>query len=266
MPLTRLILPLVTVIVLAVAAPAQAGPGPQAAATKTKGQPAGATAASGALTELARWRSAPAREQLEAAGAASSQDAALRSAWGVLLVVEGKTGDAMSALNQALALDATNFQAHFYRGEALLGQKKHGEAKAEWQEARSRASNRLEARSDDATALFVLGAARVRLQQYDAAREALQAAGSAGFDTAMVKYQMGLSHAFQQQWQESVDLLNAALGADSGFAHAYYYRGLCWDKLGRKDKMLSDLDRFVSLAPNAPEAERAMAILQAAGR
>ena len=54
--------------------------------------------------------------------------------------------------------------------------------------------------------------------------------------------------------------------ADSGFAHAYYYRGLCWDKLGRKDKMLSDLDRFVSLAPNAPEAERAAAILQAAGR
>lgn len=267
MRLTRTIAT-VLVVLLAWAGPvlAQQEPGPQAGAAATKSKTTGGQDASGALAELARWRAAPARQRLEAASAASSGSSTLRAAWGVLLAVEGKPNDALAVLEQAVGLDAADFQAHFYRGEVLHAQQRLGDAKAEWQKARDRAASRVEASSGDAGALFVLGAARVRLQQYDQALQSLEAAAAAGFDTAMVKYQMGLSKAFQQKWQESVDLLSAALAADSGFAHAYYYRGLCWDKLGRKDKMLSDLDRFVSLAPTAPEAERATAILQAAGR
>ena len=264
---TRSLATLIAVaMLLAAAVGVQAAPGQQSAAVKSQSRPSGSNGASAALTELARWRPAQAREQLVAAGAASSESSTLRSAWGVLLEVEGKPDDALAALDQAVALDAADFQAHFYRGEVLYGQQRQGDAKAEWQKARDRASSRVNADSGDAAAQFVLGAAKVRLQQYPKAREALEAAASAGFDQAMVKYQMGLSHAFEQNWQQSVDLLTATLGIDGGFAHAYYYRGLCWDKLGRKDKMLSDLDRFVSLAPKAPEAERAVAILQAAGR
>jgi regulator of sirC expression with transglutaminase-like and TPR domain len=47
---------------------------------------------------------------------------------------------------------------------------------------------------------------------------------------------------------------------------AYYYRGLAYDKLGRKDLMVLDLDRFVKLAPGAPESERARAVLAGASR
>ena len=39
------------------------------------------------------------------------------------------------------------------------------------------------------------------------------------------------------------------------------YRGLAEDKLGRKDNLINDLDQFVRLAPNSPEAETARAIL-----
>ena len=38
-----------------------------------------------------------------------------------------------------------------------------------------------------------------------------------------------------------------------------------WSKLGRKDNMLLDLDRFVKLAPSAPDVATAKAILSAYG-
>jgi len=53
---------------------------------------------------------------------------------------------------------------------------------------------------------------------------------------------------------------------ESGLAYAYYYRGLAAEKLGRKDLLINDLDRFLALAPNAPEAAQARALLNAARR
>jgi hypothetical protein len=46
----------------------------------------------------------------------------------------------------------------------------------------------------------------------------------------------------------------------------YYWRGMAWDKIGRKDNMLIDLDQFVKLAPNAPNAGKAQALLSAGRR
>ena len=50
---------------------------------------------------------------------------------------------------------------------------------------------------------------------------------------------------------------------DPRYAHLYFYRGLASEKLGRKDSLLADLDQFVKLAPNSPEAKTAKAILSA---
>jgi hypothetical protein len=38
------------------------------------------------------------------------------------------------------------------------------------------------------------------------------------------------------------------------------------DRAGRKDLLVADMERFLRLAPEAPEAERARAIVRAAGR
>jgi tetratricopeptide (TPR) repeat protein len=84
--------------------------------------------------------------------------------------------------------------------------------------------------------------------------------------SAETLYQMGSTRAFQQAWADAVALLSQAVEKDSGKALAYYYRGLAQEKLGRKDLMILDLDRFVKLAPTAPEAERARALLAAASR
>jgi regulator of sirC expression with transglutaminase-like and TPR domain len=79
-------------------------------------------------------------------------------------------------------------------------------------------------------------------------------------------HQIGVTRAFQQQWAPAVEQLNRAIEMDSGLAYAYYYRGLAAEKVGRKDLLINDLERFLALAPNAPEAERARAVLNAARR
>ena len=80
----------------------------------------------------------------------------------------------------------------------------------------------------------------------------------------MVLYQMGVTRAFQQKWNEAVDLLNRALAIDSGIAYAYDYRGVSYGRLDRKDRLINDLTRFLQLAPNSPEAPRARTLVQAA--
>ena len=46
----------------------------------------------------------------------------------------------------------------------------------------------------------------------------------------------------------------------------YYWRAMALEKLGKKDRMLLDLDQYVKLAPNGPYAGKAKSILKSAGR
>jgi tetratricopeptide (TPR) repeat protein len=82
----------------------------------------------------------------------------------------------------------------------------------------------------------------------------------------MVQHQIGLSYLFDQQWGPARQAFDAAIEDEASFAPSYYWRAMAWDKLGRKDNMLIDLDQFVKLAPDAPDAGKAKAVLSSAGR
>ncbi len=101
----------------------------------------------------------------------------------------------------------------------------------------------------------------MRQQKYDRAFENLEKARQQRPDDAEILYRLGLTRAFQQNWQASLDLLNQALERNNGMAYAYYYRALSNEKIGRKDLMVNDLHRFLDMAPQAPEAEKARRIL-----
>ena len=81
----------------------------------------------------------------------------------------------------------------------------------------------------------------------------------------MVNYQIGLLYLFQQKWKEAKDAFDVGLDVNPRFAPMYYWRAMAWDKLGRKDNLLLDLDRYVKLAPDGPDANRAKAILKSSG-
>ena len=138
-------------------------------------------------------------------------------------------------------------------------------ATAAWQEAASRAGAAMGKDAKDARSAFYAGAARIRLKRFDEARSALDVAAANGWDGAMVDYQRGLSFAFEKQWSNAVARLTDTLNTDPGYAHAWYYRALCREKLKQTSQMLTDLQQFLELAPDAPEAETARDILKAAG-
>jgi len=103
------------------------------------------------------------------------------------------------------------------------------------------------------------------LKSYEPAMRALKAAEERGFDAAMVNHQIGFIYLFQQRWQEAKDAFDRGLTIDPRYAPIYYWRGLTWEKLNRKDNMLLDLDQYLKLAPYGPEAGKAKSILKSVG-
>jgi len=225
-----------------------------------------------AIAKLAAWENVEARNILEENTAKFGKTPEYQTAWALLEIQEGAGGDAAKAnkalnnLGQTTKKQDADAAASFWQGEVLYQKNKRQEADAAWKSAAAKAEKAVKTNPQDATAQFYYGASLIRAKQYSQAREALKKASTGGFDEAMVSHQMGLSYLFQENWQEAKKSFNQGLNAEPRFAPMYFWRAMAWEKLGRKDNMLVDLDQFLKLAPNAPEASKAKAILTSAGR
>jgi len=169
----------------------------------------------------------------------------------------------LKILDKQAKKDPEDPVSEFYRGEVLKWLKESDKAKTAWQNAKERANALVKEDSRDARARFYLGASLVRLKSPDTARKALKKASKLGFDQPMVDFQIGLTYLIQKNWKAAKGSFDAVHELDPRYAHLYFYRGLAWEKLGRKDNFLIDLDQFVKLAPNSPEAKTAKALLAA---
>ncbi len=224
-------------------------------------------AANSALGHLAAWRHEEARALLEPLrAAAGSGKVEFKTAWALLLAEEGELDQALNLLNAAANKDKTSALPAFFKGEVLYWKKEHDAAKAAWKQAENRATAWLENHPDDSTALFYQGAARVRQFAGTDARQSLTTARQGGHDQNLVKYQVGMSHFADEQWQAAVDAMTEVIESDSDYAHAYFFRAQAWKLMNRTDKMLNDLDLFLRLAPDAPEAGTARTLIAAAKR
>lgn len=185
----------------------------------------------------------------------ADSNAYVSMALGRVLEQERSYGEAAGRLQKAAELAPGDPAPLVYLGEVYLRQRNDGAAS----EAFRKAADLARARGGDGA--YYLGVAQLRLKQYDDAVSTLQ--GARAPQPALIPYQMGLARFYQENWSAAAEQLNRAVETDSGLAYAYYYRGLTQDKLGRKDLLVNDMERFLTLAPNAPEAERAKAILRA---
>jgi tetratricopeptide (TPR) repeat protein len=149
---------------------------------------------------------------------------------------------------------------------ALSWSDRDDDAKKAWKNAETRARATIAKDPKDPAAQYYLAAALVRQnKQANDARKALKKAEKGGFDQVMVDFQTGLSYLIEQKWGPARKAFDEVAEFDPRFSHLYYYRGIAWDKLGEKDKLINDFDQFVKLAPNAPEASKARAVLKAVG-
>jgi tetratricopeptide (TPR) repeat protein len=215
-----------------------------------------------AITLLAAWKVKAAENLLKANEQELGTTPEFRTALGYLRAAQTNGAESMDLLQGAATAKPADPAPQFILGQVLYWRQKPADADTAWKAARTRATAQVEARPTDARAQYYLGAAQVRLKQFGQGRTALERARTLGFDPVLVDYQTGLSYVLDDNWQQAVGWLDKVIAKDSKFAHAYFYRGLAYGKLDRKDKMLVDMDLFVGLAPRAPEAAIARLYLQ----
>jgi predicted Zn-dependent protease len=216
-----------------------------------------------AIAELVGWKTSAASKILDALREESGDTPEFKTAEAMLRFNKGKPEEALDLLKAASAAAPSNPAPEYYRGEVWQAQDKSDAARSAWVKARDRGEALVKAQAKNARAQYYLGAALVRMEEPDLARKALTVAEREGFDPRLTGYQTGLSRVQQKQWEQAVEVLSAVIELDDRFAPAYFYRGLVWSKLDRKDLMLEDLTRFLALAPSAPEADTARALVAA---
>lgn len=178
--------------------------------------------------------------------------------------VSEQEADYTKAINllSAAASEASSDPAPLvFLGEAYLRTGNAGSANDAFARAEQRARAILANSPSDSQALYNLGVAQQRQKRFDEAITTLEKARGTSPRDPLVLYQLGATHAFKRNWQGAIDVLTQAIDLNPGIAYAYYYRGLSAGEAGRKDLLVNDLDRFVAMAPNAPEAEQARRLL-----
>ena len=224
---------------------------PQQQPAQPQGEPARAEQApppglDGVDERLWHYQTGAARDALGKYMDQADGNAYVAMAYGRVLDQEKKYGDAEARLRKATEMAPNDPAPFVYLGELYLRQGRNGD------DAFRKAAEVARAKGGSEAAYY-LGVAQQRLKQYDEAISTLQ--GASAPQPALIPYQIGVTRAFQENWTAAAEQLSRAIEMDSGLAYAYYYRGLAQDKLGRKDQLIGDMERFLALAPNAPEAD-----------
>jgi len=213
------------------------------------------------LSDLSAWRHKQARKTLEEWKTDFGASQEYKTSWSILLAEEKKLDEAVEGLSRESKALPTDPVAPYYLGEIHSWKRERTDAKKAWEEASKRARNLVKKEPDDPASNFWLGASLLKLGKFDDAEKYLSAALEKGYEPAQTQLQLGLLFSARKKWTEAKDHFDQCIEADSGFAHAYYYRARVYEKLKKKAEMLQDLDRFLKLAPDAREAEVARTLL-----
>ncbi len=227
--------------------------------TTTSAAPAPPKVVGKVQTRLLAYDTQAARDLL--AGETIDSNVHLAIADGRVLDQEAKYSKAIDRLAAAVEMASDDPAPLVYLGEAHLRAGSTSAANDAFARAEQRAKALLGSSASDATTLYYLGVAQQRQKRFGEAIATLEQARDESPRDPLVVYQIGATHAFQRDWSEAIDALTASIELDPGIAYAYYYRGLAAGEAGRKDLLVNDLDRFLAMAPNAPEAEQARRLL-----
>ncbi len=243
----------------AVLAEAQQTPPTPPAGPRPPGLAGAPAAVVAAHKHLLAYDTGAARQALE--GSPADTNAWVATATCRILGLEKELEAAVAECRRAADLDRSHPAPALFLGDSLAYAEQRGAAAGAYAQAETRARAILAAQADDPSALYYLGVAQQRQQRFAEAATTLESLRSARPEDAEVLFQLGTTRFYQEEWQPAFDLLSAALERKPGIALAYYYRGLAAAKLNRKDVLFNDLDRFVKMAPEAPEAANARQIL-----
>lgn len=87
----------------------------------------------------------------------------------------------------------------------------------------------------------------------EGARNAAQQALVGSPEIPQAHYQLGMVLARFEDWGGSAAAFRRMAELDPGFAYAHYFAGLSFSRAGRADRTSEHFERFLRLAPRAPE-------------
>lgn len=108
-----------------------------------------------------------------------------------------------------------------------------------------------------------LAAALAKQKKYGEAETAAKSVveGNAAHEVAAPA--LGEALVGQKKYDEAADKMSAAIKARTDLAYAYYWRGQAYYNKKQPDRMVSDFEAFLKLAPKAPEAATVQQLLAA---
>ena len=91
---------------------------------------------------------------------------------------------------------------------------------------------------------------------------ATTAGGGSDLASAYASYQLGQVLTFQREYGQAAEAFDRSAALNPTFAYAYYYAGMSYREVSRIDLMAIRFERFLELAPEAPERTRIQVIMR----
>lgn len=178
---------------------------------------------------------------------------------GLALLKQFKYGEAKASFDKAIASNPKNKKAFYYRGTARMALDQVDSAMVDFKKS---------LKLDKNYALGYVGKAQVYIKKKDftKAMEQLSKAQELEPENPEAFYQMGIALGYQQKVQEAIDSFKRCIDVQPNHAYAHYQIGLAYNQIRRVDLTIVHLERFLALAPTAPEADQVRRLLSALRR
>lgn len=175
---------------------------------------------------------------------------------GVQQYESGNYNEAERTLRSAVQKNSEDAKALSYLGLTLIAKGKTSEAAPLLEKADSLSPSEQSK----------LGLARVYIERKDPgkAEDLINQAAEMNSDSNDVPYYRGLLQISQGKFEEGAEQLENATERNPNNAYAHYYAGLAYNSLKRTDKVIEHFDKFLKLAPQAPEAKKVQSIMKSA--
>lgn len=170
--------------------------------------------------------------------------------------------EAEKVLRDALQANPQDDQASYYLGLSILLEQKYSEAldiflKLE-DERRSQTTV-----PDRFQIQIALARAHLGLKEYPEAWKNLEAAKKDNAYSPDVYVYRGVYYLQQNKEKKAIKELEMAIGLDEENAYAHYYAGHAYLRSGNPARAVDMFKAFIQLAPQAPEAAKANALIAA---
>jgi tetratricopeptide (TPR) repeat protein len=186
---------------------------------------------------------------------------------GIELCTNWKFQDAEKVLRAALKANPQDIQADYYLGLAVLMQDKHDEALQIFQKVLADKNNpgqKVQSPVPDNYQIQIaLARTRLELKQNDEALKNVDAAAKVHPNGIEVHVYRGVYYLNLKNAQKAITELEKAISLDKQDAYAHYYAGHAYLQSGNPARAVEMFKTFLQLAPLAPEAVKAKALVDA---